>query len=388
MTSRSHVLNRRSLIGGVTATMLASTAVRPLGVAAQNATPAGATPAAQPASGGLASMLAKAPASFPWVDDPAEVTISYADIATQLAVTQPPPVDSADDPNVRLWVLATHMQAVPRPAAQYLKTWREDFGFDLLQADETLAVSQPPFDLSLFRGRFDHDAIRAALANSGYREVDVDGATLYSLRDDTSPVADEMAAMNHGVIMDDGTLVFSSARAAVEDVLDVAAGAASALNEQPGLALLAEHAPADLVTVTIADGAMLTGYTPIPGVTEMPVGELPPVTTVLAGVTAGGVIPGANGGLSPDTPGARAVAMAVLETSEAAEAAVPVVEERLETGTSALDGSPLSRYVAASTVAAVEGAPVLVIDITVSENATPMILVQMLNNHDLSILAW
>src|SRR5699024_7228103 len=54
MTSRSHVLNRRSLIGGVTATMLASTVVRPLGVAAQNATPAGATPAAQPASGGLA----------------------------------------------------------------------------------------------------------------------------------------------------------------------------------------------------------------------------------------------------------------------------------------------------------------------------------------------
>lgn len=384
MTSLSCALSRRALLGGVAATVLTSTAIRPAGVGAQ-----GATPAAQPISGGLAAMLAMAPASLPWVDEPAQVTISYADIATQLAVTQAPRVDSMDDPDLSRWVLATHMLALPGHAIENLESWRDDYGFDLFQADATLVVSLPPFDLSLFRGRFDIDAVRAALMSSGYREVEIDGATLYSLRDDdASPPAGEMAAMNHGAILDGGTLVFSSVRAAVEAVLDVAGGAAPSLMEQTAIALLAEHAPSDLVTATIADGAVLTGYTPIPGVTEMPAGEMPPVVMVLVGVTAGGVVPGANGGLSPDTPGARAVAVAVLETPEAAEAAVPVIEERLATGTSALSGSPLSRYVAASTVLAVAGAPVLTIDLTVSETAAPTILVQMLERRDLGLLAW
>jgi hypothetical protein len=368
----------------------------------------GATPAAQPASGGIAGMLALAPATYPWVEEPASLMISYADLATQLEVTGVPAVDSMDDPDFSQWVAATRTLAVPQNAAQYLKFWREDYGFDLFQADETLELSLPPFNLSLFRGRFDHETIRATLTANGYREVEAGGHEILTLRDDyeqdlTSPFAYKLAAMNHVALLDDGTIACSSVQAALVAVLDVANGQAASLMEQAGIAQMADQVPADLVSAMIVSGTMLAGNIP-PGLLDLEPGatpdfdaiateiaatsEMPPVVMLLIGSTAGGPLFGEDIETPAGVPDARAVAVALFLTPEMAEAAVPVIEERLATGASAATAQPFSEFFPEHDVRAVPSAPVLVIDLTLGSETRPDILVNMLLNRDLNFLAW
>lgn len=376
--------------------------------AAQEATPAGATPAAQPASGGIASMLAMAPASFPWADNPAQVMISYADLATQLAVTQTPPADSMDDPGISQWIAATRPLAMASTAVQYLAFWREDYGFDLFQADETLELSLPPFNLALFRGSFDHDAVRTTLTGKGYQPVDVDGHEILTLRDDyeqdvTAPFAYKLAAMNHVALMDDGTIACSSVQAALVAAFDVANGTAPSLMEQAGIAQMVEEAPAELVSGVTVSGTSLTGNIPpelidLDGQATPDIGaiatrvaadsEMPPVVQVLLGSTAGGPLFGQDVETPAGVPDAHAVAVLLMLSPEGAEMAVPVIEERLATGESIQRREPWTDLFPDSTITAVDGAPVVVVDLTLGPETHPVILIQMLMNRDLGFLAW
>jgi hypothetical protein len=401
-------MTRRTLghVAGLTVDALAA-GMPAMRAAAQEATP-DATPAARPVGGRLAGMLALAPASYPWVDDPASMVISYADFATQLAVTETPPVDSMDDPNLPHWIGATRALAVPSNPAQYLSYWREDYGFDLFQADETLELALPPFNLTLYRGRFDRDAIRARLTEGGYTSVDVNGHEILTLRDDyeqdlTSPFAYKLAAMNHIAFLDDGTIASASVQAALVAVLDVAAGTAPSMMEQAGVATLVGQAPADLVSATIVNGTALAGNLPAdlidlePGATPdfdviatqvAQTSEMPPVVLALVGSTAGGPLFGEDIETPAGVPDAHGIALALMLTPESAEAAVPVVEERLETGELANTSRPLSEYFPDHDVRAVPLTPVLIVDLTIGPETPPNILISMLFNRDLSFLAW
>lgn len=395
-------MNRRAFSRVVGLALAAIPFARPAVTVAQ-----GATPADVPASGGIGEMLALIPASLPALENPAQLMISYADIATQLDVTGVTPPDSMDDPGFSQWIGATQPLAMPLNAAQYLKFWREDYGFDLFQAEQTLWLSLPPFDLSLFRGRFDLDAVRATLNGNGYQEIEVKGHPLLSLRDDfeqdvASDFAYKLAAMNHAAILPDGTLAFSSVKAALAAVLDVVSGQAPSMMEQAGIAILTDHAPDDLVSALIANGTMLSGNIPpelfelgpdaTPDISAIATeiaqtSEMPPVAMVLLGSTAGGPLFGQNVETPTGVPDAHAVAVALMLTPEMAEMAVPVVEERLETGESAISEQPYSDLFTGFEVRAVPSTPVVVIDLSLGETS-PNVLANMLYARDLGFLAW
>ena len=368
----------------------------------------GAAPAAALRGGGLAEILAMAPASLPWVENPAQLTVSFADIARQLDVTRTPIPDSMDDPAYRQWGVALRALNVPRSPLEYLSFWRADYGFDLFQADQTLELDMQPFSLTLYRGRFDQDAIRATLTAKGYQEIEVGGYTLLSVRDDYEqdvfgPFAYNLSRMNHVVLLEDGTIAASSVKVALAAVLDIVAGKAPSMMDQASIAMTVEQTPEDLVSATMVSGTMLSGNIPVslielgPGATPdvsaiatevAATSEMPPVAMALLGATAGGPLMWDDVETPAGVPDARAVALVLMLTPAAAEVAVSVIEDRLATGTSVDSGVPYSEWFPAHEVVAVPSRPVVLVELTLGPETPANILTSMLDRRDLGFLAW
>lgn len=368
----------------------------------------GATPAATGAPSALEAMLARVPAELPGLDDASGTLIGFADLAAQLDAVGVEPPASKDDPGFGAWVAATRGLNLPTSASSFGTYDREDYGFDLFQAHQTFFVALPPFNLTLLRGDFDLEVVRGTLETAGFTTVDVGGHELLSIRaanemDINGPAGFRMAGMNFAVILDDGTLAFSSAGEPLAAVLDVAAGAAPSMLELSGVSELASHAPPDLASAVLVPGVDLGGNLPpsmidataIPDIdvaaTEVAGrGELPPVALALLCSTVGGPleVDDVPVELPPGAPDARAVAVLLMLDPELAEAAVPVIEERLATGQSIESGEPFADSFPERSVAAVPGTPVVTVDLTLAPDVSPRILVSMLYNRDLGFLAW
>ncbi len=363
----------------------------------------------QTTDGDLQAMLGLVPATFPHLDDPELATISYANIAAQLEAVDVTAPGRMDDDAFSEWFAATLGLPVPSHAAQYLQSWREDYGFDLPQADQTLQISLAPFDLSLFRGRFDEQEIVRTLRELGYKPVSNDWPIL-AIRDDyeqdiSAQTAYKFAAMNYATILDDGTLAFASAQATLESVLDVVAGDAPSLAERSDIAELLPNVPDGLASALLVDGVMLTGGVPeelleldpeaTPDIeaiaTEMAEGsDMPPVVTAMLGTTVGGPLQldDETAPLSSDVPAARAVIVVVMQSPDAAKTAAPVIEERLATAASSATDQPYAELFPERSVEVVPETPVVRIDLTLGEGTQRNILMQMLFNRDLGFLAW
>lgn len=377
----------------------------PAAALAQDATPA---PAATDSP--VAAMLARVPATLPGLDDPGLAFVTVADLAGQLEAIGMTPPESPDAPGYPAWQAATRGLGLPTAASPFGMYAREDYGFDLLQADQAVSVNAPPFHLSILVGRFEHDAVRATLEAAGFAPEQVGGHELLALRGDndidmTGPEAFRMANMNVAAFLPDGALAFGSGRAQVAAVLDVAAGATPSMLDAPGVADLLAAAPEDLVSATIVPGTALTGGIPgafidaglaggTPDVdaiaTEIAAtSEMPPVLLALLGSTAGGPlsVDDAPLELPPGTPDARAIAVALLATPEMAVDAATVAEGRLASGGSS-DGTPWTEMFPTASVTAVPGAPVLVVDLALAPDVSRAILLQLVYSRDLGFLAW
>ena len=372
-------------------------------------TPGAVGRSAQVPAADLEAMLGLVPATFPDLDDPELANITYANIAAQLEAVEVAAPGSMDDEAFSEWVAATVGLPVPSHAAQYLQSWREDYGFDLLQADQTLQISLPPFDLSLFRGRFDEREIVRALRELGYKPVGNDRPIL-AIRGDfeqdiTAQTDYKLAAMNYATILDDGTLAFASAQDILESVLDVVAGETLSLAERDDIAALLPNVPDDLASALFVDGTMLTGGVPeelleldpqaTPDIeaiaTDVAEGsDMPPVVTAMLGTTTGGPLQldGETSPPSSDIPAARGAVVVVLQSPDAAETAAPVIEERLATATSLATDQPYAELFPERSVEAVPETPVVRIDLTFAEDTQRNILMQMLFSRDLRFLAW
>ena len=397
----------RSTIAGWLAIAALLLAMWPAASPAQDATPAAVAP-----SSAMQELFGLVPAQVPGVEDPTQATISWVDIARQLDAVGVEAPDSYDDPAMADWIAATRSLATPSDPTAYLKFWREDYGFDLLQVDQAIEFAAPPARLLLFKGTFDPEDVLAALDEVGYQPITVNGHELLSIRDDYEIDADApttylMAHMNFGVVLPDGTLAFSSAGAPLAAVLDVAAGAAPSMLEQAGIAMLIGQAPPDLVSAVIVHGFMLqmsipSSITDVIGTPDADfdavataaaseiatASEMPPVAMALLGSTAGGPLFGDGVETPAEAPEARAVAIVAMHDPASAEAAVPVVETRLEQGASQETEQPYAEMFASWTVEAVPGTPMLTIDLEIAENAPPNRLIQMLYARDLGFLAW
>jgi hypothetical protein len=355
-------------------------------------------------------MLARVPAVLPGLDMPLDADISYADLATQLATVGVTPPAGVDGPEYDRWFAAIKTLPLPSSAGPYGTFARDDYGFDLLQADRTLMITLPPFSLVLLEGRFDEAAVHQALNTAGYQPVDVDGHELLALRGDleqdlSAPPAFRMSNMNFAVILDDGTLAFASAGAPLAAVLDVTAGTTPTMAELPGMPDLITNLPAELVAATLVSGANLSGRIPdtyldavIAGATPdvaaiatevAATAVMPPVVMAVLGFTAGGplVIDDAPAELPRGTPEARAVAVLLLPGVAAAQEAGPIVSGRLATG-SAANELPYTQVFSTYEVHAVESAPVVVVDLALGTGVAPNILFRMYVKRDLGFLAW
>jgi hypothetical protein len=370
----------------------------------------GATPPADMDSTGLRAMLARVPASLPHLDNPAGAMISFADIAAQLDAVGITPPHSAEGEEFSQWVGATWSLALPMPAARSVSTWHDDFGFDLTEVDQSLSIALPPFDLTLYRGRFDAQDVIRHLEGVGYRPTEVDGHAMHSIRGDfeqdlTGHAGYTLSVMNFAVVLDDGTLAFASAGAPLAAVLDVEAGHRPSLMDRAGIAALVAGAPANLVSAVLVHGTALASGVPAslleipPGgtpdigaiATEIAeAGRMPPVAMALLGSTAGGPLElgDESVALPPETPRARAVALLLLLTPEAAESAAAIVHERLATASSRRYEQPWAEMFPERDIQVVTGTSVVLVDLTLADELQANILTQMLYTRDLGFIAW
>lgn len=115
--------------------------------------------AQESADTGLQSLLAHVPDEIADLEDPDQAIIAYADIAAQLAAFDLAAPESMTDDGVAAWAAVTTGLPLPSPALQYQRVFGEDYGFDLVQVDQALSIALPPFELALYRGRFDENRI-------------------------------------------------------------------------------------------------------------------------------------------------------------------------------------------------------------------------------------
>lgn len=343
--------------------------------------------------------------------------LTFSDIAGQLAAVgvAPPATNAA----LRDYLSATAPLVFPHDLANsgLDPAWREAFGFDVLQIDQSLEFGVPPSQATLLRGRFDKRELRAAWQRTGYRAIAVDlpGATVVSLHED--PVIDvdspitrlALSSMNNAAILPDGTLAFAGSLRLLRAVLAVVAGTWPSLADRPAVATLLAAAPPDLVSATLVDGTALQGTAPIdafanptppdPGTVMTAVAalrQMPPVGMALIGVTAGGPprSPGAASSTpmpaAPGQPRSRVWLALLMANQAAAATAAPIVLERLETGRSAATGEPFATYFPAAErqVRTLAQQPVLVVDLGLSDDTPPNLWYNMYARRDLGFVAW
>lgn len=369
------------------------------------------------ASGGLAEMLGRLP-SLPLGEDGAIAT--YASPAAQLAALgMTPPGATADEAERAAWGEAVGRLALPQQVRDVGRTpeWRDAFGFDVFQIDQSAEYLAPPLAVTAVRGRFDSDELRAAWERSGYEPLDVDAGEAYAVRGDfevalSDPVGRlAMAYLNVVGLADDGTLIFSSAEEGVRGALAAIDGDADSLADQVDLAPIVDAAPSDLVSALLVDGSSFLAVPDAAGVAlegEDPEAfatraaeetyeatRLPGITAGLLGQTAGTVTgENATPTAEDEFPPARAVAVVALEDPDAAETAAGVIEQRL--ADQALPagaggdraGRPWAELFPERTVRAVPGEAVVVIELGLAEGVAPSILQTLLFQRALGFLAW
>ncbi len=318
-------------------------------------------------------MLALAP-DVPGSGAPQFQIAQYANPALQLAtVGVTPPASIDDEEAVSLWARANWWMALPDPlrTRALLEDWPTVFGFSAFQVDQSIVIGEPPATVTIYRGRFDADELRAAWTATGYAEVDIDGAESYSLSEDgsmdlSSPVGQlALAQMNNAAILPDGTLLFSPTLEQLRAMVAAALGEAATLAERPEVASLMAALDPTVISGYVVPGnalratpADLLGQrgTPeqIAAIEEQLAevdGDLEPMPhprLAAITITAGGPLPQlSDESLStpmPDVPLAHDLIALVMDDRAAAEAAIPIVEARLKNGMSFATNQPYSDF--------------------------------------------
>ncbi|HKG26528.1 MAG TPA: hypothetical protein VKB09_12830 [Thermomicrobiales bacterium] len=382
-------------------------AIWTVSVRAQEATP---TPSAE---NPLAELLQLAPDVMSGTEEPPVQIATYADLAAQTAVSGLPLPTSVEDENFVPWAFALIALVSPSNLFSYalLADWHSLLGFDLWEIEQSMEVGEPPMVYTLFRGRFDEAAIRAAWANQGYRMLDVDGIEVASLHEDASfDITSDLgrftfARFNNAAILPDGTLVYSPTLDGMRLLIAVAQGTAPSLGDRPDVAVLVGAIEKPLASAMLLAGTALQGMpslgfdvaTPLAEVSDAMATQIaefarmPPISMALLGVTPGGPLPersNADATPQPDIPPAQLEIALLLESQEAAETAVHVAEERLATQTPMATGQPLTDNFSSWDSHVLPDQPVAVLELNFAPGVPPRIWAEMIFRRDLPFLAW
>ena len=181
-------------------------------------------------------------------------TFFYADLAGQLAAAGVERPDSGRTTRDLPEGYAQATVALPLASRAFDSgldpSWYPTFGFAPAALGQALMLNDSMGALALFRGGFDPDAVRDALAASGYamtRREHGDAFTIGEDPDLESTVGRlTLGTMNHAIVRDD-LLVFAGDESRVDDVLAVLAGSAPSMAEADRWTGLAALFSPDLV---------------------------------------------------------------------------------------------------------------------------------------------
>ncbi|MGH2559075.1 MAG: hypothetical protein ACRDJH_08425 [Thermomicrobiales bacterium] len=420
MISRPMALTRRGLVSAALQAT-AITALTPLAIRGQEATPESkqreaspvASPQATPAAGavgGLAEMLALAPDVLAQPDHPLHLA-QFGDVAAQLAAVGKKQPTSTEDPAMDGWIPSIQWITLPQSVTTrgIQPEFRELFGFDLFQVDQGLMLGEPPNLLTYVRGRFDENELRAAWTGAGYRELDVDGIAVFSLAEGPEMDMDNpvnqmvLAQFNNATILADGALVFASSLDLIRGVLAVATGQASSLAENDQVAALLSTVDQPLAAALLMDGESLAGGMIFdPRMTPEQIeqlqedvaqsGEMPPAKLALFGVTPGGPI-----SAPPDQPDATPVAAdnpaiwvirLLMASAASAETAAVTIPNRIATLNSLVRHQPYADMVTVRRSEALADPPAVALDLEFNvDEVLPALWYQAIVNRDVLFLA-
>lgn len=385
----------------VTAGWIALPGARLQSVAAQDSTPEADGPQAL-------AMLRFVPIEIFEAADDNPILATVADIAARTESSGiDRPTSQDDDPAFGDWIQATQGLALPSPFARaFTPEWLATFGWDGFQADQTLEFGLPPDNAQVYIGRFDQDTIDDALLANDFNVVEVEGAAAawslspegdLDLDSDVGRLA--LGGMNNVVLMPDGVLITARTLDTATLLAETAAGERDTLagNEFVQALLEAQSTPLDSAMLlagtalagTIDAAAILVDETDdddssgqsaldrtadriATQIAEQAQSGMPPILLALAGTTG-------------ETPISRACYTLLLASEEDAEAAVPVIEERLETGVSVATQEPWSDLFSGWTVGAVADAPVVTVEL---ETERPALWFNLIFQRDTGFLAW
>jgi hypothetical protein len=390
-------------------------AILPARLSAQEATPA-APPPAPPRSdasaaserGVLTELLALAPDVLASPEPPQQVAL-FGDVAGQLAAVGAGRPTSVQDETFRTWIQATRWIPVPDPARSHgiQPEFRDLFGFDLLQIDQSLEVGMAPSTIIFLRGEFDPAELRTAWTAAGYNRLDVDGTEVYSLFEEpefdfANPVSQiALARFNNALILEEDTIVFAPSLDLMRSVLAVVAGNAPSLAQNEDVAALLGTIASSLAGAMVVTGEVLQQEAMVPPSAsaeaaaqieaELSVtGELPPVRLALFGVTPGGPLPTDEQDATPvglENPASYSIRLLVGRDADA-ENALAIIEQRLDKLLSLVSRQPYRDLLTLREASVSEDGSVILLDLDFGEERLPSLWIDLLFQRDLLFLAW
>jgi hypothetical protein len=280
-------------------------------------------------------------------------------------VTRPSGV--TDKATIMPWMNALRVLALPNRLASYALAprWVEFTGFDITQIDQTAEIGDPPAQVSMYQGRFDREQVLDAWKSAEYQEIDSGDVAIWSISQDASFSPENpvqrifLSGHNNAALINHDLVIFAPRLDLLEDAISAATGDTPSLGQNPLVAELLGASPALVTGALVSGGALLSSLDPsvivgdspnevATAIAEQMAGEqFPPILLGLIGATGGGPLPtpsDADATAIP-TPETATVEIALLmPSSDAAETAIAIAEERLETWDSLQDEVPYRTY--------------------------------------------
>jgi hypothetical protein len=309
------------------------------------------TPVAVDGDTGLMALLRLLPD-----DAPGDTGIRYADYSRQLAALGIAETGAGIDPDAWNAAMGASLMIPSSMAVPLDPMWREGLGFDLRDVDQMVETGASDESILLLNGRFDAASLTAAWEAGGYTPTETGGVTWHTLGADNVlfdpevPLSDwHLGALSHLALLEDGTVVGTAKRAAMEQVLALHAGEGQSFADGSGASLAA--APADLAVGWIVDGtALIAVGDPLAAMANNPnvaadvqerlatqaaemaeeAPRMPPIALALVGATAG-VATALTAERFTEGPKARAIVVAVPQREADGAMVAETVTRRLTT---------------------------------------------------------
>ena len=206
-----------------------------------------ATTAAEEATAGsLAAMLRLMPA-LP-LGGEAGATVTYVDVATQLAAVGVAPPQSGDEASSAHIQATGWLKRLRWMGYSFEPEWRQMFGFGLYGIDQAIEYEARPFYMTIYRGRFSVSAVLRAWEEEGYRPIEGREGMVYEDLDiRLNPPGLDLALsnMNYAAIFGEGTVAFASEGDVLRSALAAIVGDAPSFADGASVAPLLAKLPSE-----------------------------------------------------------------------------------------------------------------------------------------------